>query len=146
MVLKEGKYFGRPFCMMRGVTHGQPLSLTIFNIVVDAVVRACMVEVCGPQEEHHSFGWVLGKHNIVLYEDDGLISGRNPLWVKTTLKAMVRMFADKHGQDQSNGIHTGVHLRATGGSVIQEESNCRRRHFWVAEENQGKWSRVWRYN
>ena len=50
---------------------------------------------------------------------------------------------DKHGQDQSNGIHTGVHLRETGGSVIQEESNCRRRHFWVAEENQGKWSRVW---
>ena len=92
VVLKEGKYFGRPFCMMRGVTHGQPLSLTIFNIVVDAVVRACMVEVCGPQEEHHSFGWVLGKHNIVLYEDDGRISGRNPLWVKTTLKAMVRVF------------------------------------------------------
>ena len=46
--LKEGKYFGRPFCMMRGVTHGQPLSLTIFNIVVDVVVREVLLEVCDP--------------------------------------------------------------------------------------------------
>ena len=45
-----------------------------------------------PQEAHHGFGWAAGKNNIVLYADDRQIAGHNPIWVKITLKAMVRMF------------------------------------------------------
>ena len=39
MVARAGGYYGEPFCGERGVTQGNPLQPTIFNVVVDAVVR-----------------------------------------------------------------------------------------------------------
>ena len=41
--------------MDRGVTQGYSVSLNIFNILVDALVMAVMLEFCGPQEAHHGF-------------------------------------------------------------------------------------------
>ena len=65
---------------------------TIYNVVVDTVVRAVMLEVCGLQEAHNGFGWVVGEHNIVFYTENICISGSNRIWVHTTLIEMVRMF------------------------------------------------------
>ena len=39
MVARAGGYYGTAFKGERGVTQGGPLSPTIFNVVVDAVVR-----------------------------------------------------------------------------------------------------------
>ena len=39
MVERAGGYYGTGFKGERGVTQGDPLSPTIFNVVVDAVVR-----------------------------------------------------------------------------------------------------------
>ena len=39
MVARTGAYYGAPFHGDRGVTQGDPLSPTILNVVVDAVVR-----------------------------------------------------------------------------------------------------------
>ena len=39
MVARAGGYYGDTFKGDRGVTQGDPLSPTIFNVVVDAVVR-----------------------------------------------------------------------------------------------------------
>ena len=38
MVAQAGEYYVTPFCGKRGVTQGDPLSPTIFNMVVDVVV------------------------------------------------------------------------------------------------------------
>ena len=38
MVARAGGYYGTGFNDARGVTHGDPLSPIIFNVVVDAVV------------------------------------------------------------------------------------------------------------
>ena len=38
MVAKVGGYYGSAFQLSRGVTQGYPLSPTIFNVAVDAVV------------------------------------------------------------------------------------------------------------
>ena len=38
MVAQAGEYYVTPFCGKRGVTQGDPLSPTIFNVVVDTVV------------------------------------------------------------------------------------------------------------
>ena len=56
------------------------------------MVRAVLLEVCGPQEAQHGLGWTVGEHNIVLYVDDGHIVGRNPIWIQTTLTTVVRIF------------------------------------------------------
>ena len=92
VVPKYGKFLGRLFRMDRGVTQGEPVSMTIFNIMVHIVVRAVLLEVCGTQEVHHRFGWSAGEHKICFYADDGRIAGRNPIWVQTILQAIVRMF------------------------------------------------------
>ena len=39
MVARAGAYYGKGFKGGRGVTQGDPLSTTIFNVVVDGVVR-----------------------------------------------------------------------------------------------------------
>ena len=39
MVARAGEYFGTGFKGERGMTQGDPLSPTIFNVVVDVVVR-----------------------------------------------------------------------------------------------------------
>ena len=39
MVAQAGRYYGSPFTCYRGVTQGNLLYPTIFNMVVDAVIR-----------------------------------------------------------------------------------------------------------
>ena len=75
MVSKSGKYYGRPFSTGRGVTQGDPVSSTLFNIIVYAVVRATLQGICGPQEAQHGFGWLAGEHNIFFYTYDRRILG-----------------------------------------------------------------------
>ena len=89
---KARKFSEWPFGTERGVTKGDPVSPTIFNILMVAVVRAVMLEVCGPQESHQGLVWAVSEHNIVLYVDDGCIVGSNPIWVNMTLTEVVRMF------------------------------------------------------
>ena len=66
---------------------------SIFStIVVDAVVRAVLLEFCGPQEVHHGLDWVAREHKIVLYADDVRIVVRKRIWVHMTLVDIVRTF------------------------------------------------------
>ena len=60
VVPNSGKYYRRPFSMGIGVTQGDPASPKILNIVVGAVVRDSLQEVCGPQEAQHGSGWAVG--------------------------------------------------------------------------------------
>ena len=73
----------------------------IFNIVVDPVVMAALLEVCGPQEDQHGIGWAAGEHNICFNADYGRIVRLNPIWVQTERTAMVRIF-------EKLGLHTNL--------------------------------------
>ena len=57
VVPKAIKFFGKTFRTEIEVTQVEPLSPAIFNVVVDAVVRADLLKVCGLQEAHQRFGW-----------------------------------------------------------------------------------------
>ena len=59
------------------MTHGDPASPIIFNIVVDAVVQAVLEEVCSPREAQHGMGWEAGARNLVFYADGGRMAGRD---------------------------------------------------------------------
>ena len=62
--------------------------------MVDAVVgvRVVLLDVCGPQEAHHGFGWSSSENCIFFYADDDQIAERNPIWVQMNMTDMVRMF------------------------------------------------------
>ena len=64
----------------------------IFNIVVDAVVQDTLLDICGPQEAQHGMGWALGENYIVVNSNDGLIMGRDPIWLQGTLTTPMNMF------------------------------------------------------
>ena len=64
----------------------------IFNIVVDAVVRADLEEVCSPQEAQHGMVWEAGARNLVFYADDGRIAGRDHEWIQDAPTMTVAMF------------------------------------------------------
>ena len=49
-VLKAKRFLGTPFYTGRRVPQGDPASPIIFNIMVNAVARATLEVVCGPQE------------------------------------------------------------------------------------------------
>ena len=74
MVACAGGYYGKMFQGFRGVTQGEPLSPTIFNAVVDAVVcpwAAVAEEREGGKEGR---GREVRHQSILLYVDDGTLS------------------------------------------------------------------------
>ena len=56
MVARTGGYYGEAFKGVRGVTQGNPLSPTIFNMVVDAVVRHWIDGIVDETEEKGETG------------------------------------------------------------------------------------------
>merc|ERR1712086_1230862 len=64
---RAARYYGRVFKAKRGVTQGGPLSPTIFNLMLDAVVKVWLMELEGKmdfQDVHRLLA--------VFYADDGL--------------------------------------------------------------------------
>ena len=56
MVARAGGYYGTAFKGGRGVTQGDPLSPTIFNVVVDAVVCHWVTGIIVDAEEQGKLG------------------------------------------------------------------------------------------
>ena len=56
MMLRAGGYYDAPFHGERGLTQGYPLSPTIFNVVVDVVVRHWGPLLMAEQEGGESSG------------------------------------------------------------------------------------------
>ena len=74
------------------MTQGNPAYPMIFNIVLDAVVREVLEEVCSPQDSQHGMVWAAGERNLVFYAYDGRIAGRDHEWVQDALTVTVAIF------------------------------------------------------
>ena len=78
MVERAGGYYGTGFKGGRGVTQGDLLSPTIFNVVVDAVVRHWVTIAVTEAEKRRERG-MEGRHQAALfYADDGMIASSDP--------------------------------------------------------------------
>ena len=74
MVAKSGGYYGADFKGARGMMYGNPLPPTIFNVVLDAVIRQYVTVMADSAEEHGRRGKE-GRHkNSLFYTDDGMVA------------------------------------------------------------------------
>ena len=73
MVAKVGRYFGHPFKGYRRVTQGEPLSPTIFNMVVDAVIRHWVTVVTSTEAGMGGLGLTIVDLAAYFYADDGFV-------------------------------------------------------------------------
>ena len=81
VVARAGSYYGKGFKGGRGVTQGDPLSPTILNVVVDAVVRHWLTIAVKEAEKRGERGRE-GRHQAALfYADDGMLASFDPQWL-----------------------------------------------------------------
>ena len=78
MAAKAGGYYGAAFKGSRGVTQGNPLSLTIFNVVVDVVVGHWMTVTVEVAEVRGDYVQEGRHQNSLLYADDGMVASSDP--------------------------------------------------------------------
>ena len=78
MVARVGGYYGKYFKWERGVTQGDPLSPTIFNVVVDTVVRHWVDGLVDEAEEKGETGQEGRHQSAVFYADDGMVVSSDP--------------------------------------------------------------------
>ena len=82
MVARAGGYYGTAFKGAQEVTQGKSLSPTIFNVVVDAVVRHWVKLEVEDAEKRGERGKE-GSHQAALfYADDGMVALSNPRWLQ----------------------------------------------------------------
>ena len=78
MVARAGGYYGTAFWEECGVTQGDPLSPTIFNVVVDAVVWHWMVVMVEVEEEWGDRGQESRHQPALFYANNGMIAFLGP--------------------------------------------------------------------
>ena len=91
MAARAGGYYGKAFKGARGVTQGDPLSPTISNVVVDAVVGQCIEGLKTETEEKGATGRE-GQFSAVFYADDGMVGALDPAWLQGAFSALVAIF------------------------------------------------------
>ena len=108
VVARVGGYYRAAFAGARGVTQGDPLSPTIFKVVVDVLVRhwvPVMVEVA---EERGERGQEVRKNNSLFYADDGTFASSDLQWFQRVFSTLVGLF---------NRVGLRTNVRKTAGMV-----------------------------
>ena len=77
---------------LEGVTKGDPLSPTIFNVVVDAVVRHWVTLAVTESETRGVRGREGRPQAALFYADDGMIASSNPQWLQWAFTQLVGLF------------------------------------------------------
>ena len=92
MMARAGGYYGEAFKGDRRVTQFDPLSPTIFNVVVDAVVRHWVTMVLEEAEKRGERGNEGSHQGALLYTDDGMVELSDPFWLQWAFDALVSLF------------------------------------------------------
>jgi hypothetical protein len=83
IVARQAGMYGKPFRAGRGVTQGDPLSPTIFNIVIDAIVRVWSKRVQSSHADCSMFA--------LFYADDGEVAGYEAEEVQHGIDRLLRL-------------------------------------------------------
>ena len=127
MVARAGGYYGKAFKGERGVTQGGPLSPTIFNVVVDVVVRHWVNGLVDEAEAKGETGREGRNQSAVFYAKDGMVVSSDPAWLQGAFNALVAIF-DRVGllTNFRKTVSMVCHPCQAGGGNRTEEAYGRR--------------------
>ena len=126
MVARAGGYYRAALQGAHGVTQGDPLSPTIFNVVVDAVVRNWVAVVIASAEEQGERGKEGRNQDSLLYADDDMVSSSDPRWLQGAIDTLVGLF-DRVGLRTNVGKTVGMVCRPCQAAGTQSEAAYGRR-------------------
>ena len=78
MVAKANGYFGPPFKGYHGINQGEPLSPTLFNLVMDAVIHHWVTVVAPTVDGLEVWDLSLGELVSYFYANNGLVVSTQP--------------------------------------------------------------------
>ena len=125
MVANVGGYFGSPFQGFRVVTQGVPLSPTILNVVVGAVVRHWVKRIVESADEYSGRGQEGRHQNSLFYADDVMVASSDPRWLLGEFSTLVGLF-DRVGLNANVGKTFGMVYRSCQVVGTQLEAGYKR--------------------
>ena len=92
MVARAGGYYRTVFQGVRGVMQVNPLSPTIFNVVVDTVVRNWVTVVISGVEERGKRGQEVRQQDALFYTEYDVVVLSDPHWIQVSFNTLVGLF------------------------------------------------------
>ena len=118
LVCRASGCYGEPFKARRGVTQGGPVSPTIFNLMVDAVIREW-------ERQLLLEGLPLNQVRVlvaIFYADNGLIAARNPKTLQTAIDLLTGLFDRVGLQTNTKKTEVMVFLPGKIRTSLSEEA------------------------
>ena len=92
LVTKSCRYFGLLFKGYRGVTQGDPLSPTIFNVVMYSIIRHWVTVMTPAEAGTGGLGLTIIDLAAYLYDDDGLVASTQPERLHRSFDVLAGLF------------------------------------------------------
>ena len=125
MIERAGGYYGTVFQGGCGVTQEDPLCPTIFNVVVDVVVRHWVTVVVEGTEEWGERGQEGRDQAALFYLNNGMVDSSDPRWFQGAFNTLIGLF-DKVGLRTNVGKTVGMVCHPCKVAGNQSEAAYRR--------------------
>jgi hypothetical protein len=138
MVCCTSRNYGGLFRAGQGVTQGGPLSAKLFNILVDAVVREWLCQLCdGGIVDPEELDLLMSAFFAIYYVDDAYLAARDPDFLQVALNSLVSLF-------KCIGLETNVKkmqaMICTPGRIsTQLSTNSYRRRHGYGNQTRAQW-------
>ncbi len=138
MVCHASVNYRGPFCAGRGVTQGGPLSAKLFNILVDAVVREWLRQLCdGGIVDPEELDLLMTAFFAIFYVNDANLAARDPDFLQVALNSLVSLF--EHVGLETNNKKMQTMICTPSQITTQLSTDAYHRRHGYGTHTRGQW-------
>ena len=94
LVPSQNDFHWPSFPVMRGTTQGGLVSPTLFNVVVDSVIRTWLaIKIEDQRVAQYILVETVGRCVVLFYADNCMVGSRNPDWLQHAMNFLVGLFS-----------------------------------------------------